>query len=132
MDGVLIYPEGTRFTKAKQTRALEKLATGEPEIFARARQLRHVLPPRSGGPLTLLDATNPADVVVLVHSGLDGFAQLRDIWAGSMVNTTVQVEFWRVPRRELPTSRAEQIDWLFETWARVDNWIEDQQRKLIV
>ena len=127
LDGVFIYPEGTRFTKAKQTRALERLATGDPEIFARAQQLRHVLPPRSGGPLTLLDAANPADVVVLTHSGLDGFAHIRDIWAGDMVDTTVQVEFWRIPRVELPTNSGQQKAWLYDIWARVDNWIEAQQ-----
>lgn len=123
-DGVLIYPEGTRFSKARQTRALEKLAGGDPEALERARQLQHVLPPRPGGTLALLEATAPADVVVLAHHGLDGFAQLRDIWAGGMVNTTVQVEFWRIPRHDLPTERSEQIDWLHETWMTVDAWID--------
>ncbi len=124
-DGILIYPEGTRFTKAKQARALERLEEGDPVIFNRARNLRHVLPPRLGGPLALLDATSPADVVVLTHHGLDGFAQLRDIWAGGMVDTTVRVEFWRIPRGELPTDRDAQIAWLYDVWTRVDAWIDE-------
>ena len=124
-DGVLIYPEGTRFTEAKQTRALEKLKEIEPGLFERAQQLSHVLPPRLGGPLALLEAAGTADVVILTHQGLEGFAHLRDIWAGGMVDATIRVEFWRVPRSEIPTNRAEQISWLYEIWAGVDDWIDE-------
>ena len=127
-DGVLIYPEGTRFTPAKQSRALEKLRQGDPLISERAQRLRHLLPPRLGGSLALLDATTPADVVVLAHYGLDGFAQLRDIWAGGMVDTTVRVDVRRIPRNELPTDQADRITWLYDVWDRVDAWIEKQSR----
>ncbi|MGZ8784148.1 MAG: lysophospholipid acyltransferase family protein [Acidimicrobiia bacterium] len=127
-DGVLIYPEGTRFTKDKQARALEKLRRGDPAILERAQRLRHLLPPRLGGPLALLDATSPADVVILTHHGLDGFAHLRDIWAGGMVNTTVRVEFWRIPRSGLPTDRAGRAAWLYDVWDRIDAWIDAGKR----
>ena len=127
-DGVLIYPEGSRFTREKRARALDKLREGDPVIYSRAQNLRHVLPPRLGGPLALLEATSPADVIVLTHHGLDGFAQLRDIWAGGMVNTTVLVEFWRVPRRDLPAERADQINWLYDVWDRIDGWIDQKNR----
>lgn len=124
-DGVLIYPEGTRFTEAKQTRALEKLRNIDADLFEQAQQLSHVLPPRLGGPLALLEAAGRADVVILTHQGLEGFAHLRDIWAGGMVDATIRVEFWRVPRSEIPANREEQISWLYEIWARVDNWIDE-------
>jgi 1-acyl-sn-glycerol-3-phosphate acyltransferase len=127
-DGVLIYPEGTRFTKAKQERALEKLSAGDPTLYNRARKLRHVLPPRPGGPLALLDATNPADVVVLTHHGLDGFAHLRDIWEGAMVDTTIRVAIWRIPRADLPKVPSEQLSWLYDVWDRVDGWIDERAR----
>lgn len=128
-DGVLIYPEGTRFTEEKRTRALEKLRQGEASIYARAQRLRHVLPPRPGGTLALLEATAPADVVVLAHHGLDGFAHLRDIWAGGMVDTTVQVQFWRISRRDLPATPGEQVSWLYDLWDRIDAWIEQQNHR---
>ncbi|MDH3261967.1 MAG: lysophospholipid acyltransferase family protein [Acidimicrobiia bacterium] len=128
-DGVLIYPEGTRFTKAKQSRALEKLGKGDPGIFERAQQLRHVLPPRLGGPLALLNAADPADVVVLAHHGLEGFAQLRDIWAGGMVNATIRVEFWRITRTAVPTEHLDQISWLHDVWSQVDTWIDEHHRR---
>ena len=127
-DGVLIYPEGSRFTKEKQVRALEKLSKGDPAIFERAQRLRYLLPPRPGGTLALLEATSPADVVVLTHHGLDGFAHLRDIWAGAMVNTTVQVQFWRIPRNTLPTESPDQITWLYEVWERIDAWIDEKNQ----
>jgi 1-acyl-sn-glycerol-3-phosphate acyltransferase len=127
-DGVLIYPEGTRFTKEKRARALERLSKGDPVISARAQRLQHVLPPRLGGPLALLQATSPADVVVLAHHGLDGFAHLRDIWAGGMVNTTVLVEFWRVPRDAVPADQADQVGWLYDVWDRIDAWIDQKNR----
>ncbi len=127
-DGVLIYPEGTRFTKEKQVRALEKLSQGDPAILARAQRLRYLLPPRLGGTLALLEATSPADVVVLTHHGLDGFAHLRDIWAGAMVNTTVQVEFWRIPRSTLPTESPDQVAWLYQVWERIDAWIDEKNQ----
>ena len=124
-DGVLIYPEGTRFTQAKQARALEKLSEGDRIIYERAQRLRHVLPPRLGGTLALLDAADAADVVVLTHHGLEGFAHLRDIWSGGMVNATIRVEFWRIPRAEIPAHHADQIGWLYDLWTRIDNWIDE-------
>jgi hypothetical protein len=32
-----------------------------------------------------------------------------------------------VPPEEVPSGRAERIDWLFDWWARIDNWIEANQ-----
>jgi 1-acyl-sn-glycerol-3-phosphate acyltransferase len=56
-EGVLIYPEGTRFSPAKRDRAIAEIeARGDRALADRARALRHVLPPRPGGPLALLDA----------------------------------------------------------------------------
>lgn len=128
-DGVLIYPEGTRFTKARQTRALEKLKERDSGLFDRARQLRHVLPPRLGGPLALVDAADRADVVVLTHQGLEGFAHLRDIWAGAMVDTTIRVGFWRIPRNDIPSDREDRIKWLHGIWADVDTWIDESSSR---
>ena len=54
-EGILIYPEGTRFTTAKLARAQAIIAERQPEIAPLASRLRHVLPPRLGGPLALLD-----------------------------------------------------------------------------
>lgn len=121
-EGVLIYPEGTRFTEARRTRALASLEKRDPDLFEHARRLRNVLPPRIGGPLTLLDSGY--DVLMCAHEGLGGFAKIRDIWSGALVGRTINVRFWRFGAAEIPTSRKDRIGWLFDQWSRVDAWID--------
>lgn len=121
-EAILIYPEGTRFTSAKRDRALAVLARRNPRLAAHVSDMTHVLPPRLGGTLALLDASS-ADVVVMAHRGLDGFARIADIWRGAMVRRHVEVEFWRIPRSEIPTGRAERSEWLFDLWMRIDRWV---------
>jgi 1-acyl-sn-glycerol-3-phosphate acyltransferase len=125
-EGVIIYPEGTRFTKAKQARILERLQSGDPDFYARAQKLRHVLPPRVGGPQALLEGAPEADVLVVAHTGLGGFAQVGDVWAGAMVGRVVKVKMWRVDAADVPRGRREQVEWVSEHWARIDEWIHNQ------
>jgi len=120
-EGVMIYPEGTRFTERRRTRALDQLRQRSPELYERAERLRHVLPPRVGGALTLLDMGY--DVVVCAHVGLDGFAKIRNLWSGSLVGRTVRTRFWRISAADVPRSRPERVDWLFTHWEKVDAWI---------
>jgi len=76
-DGILIYPEGTRFTESKLKRAQRHPDQDAPaEVTA---GLRRVLPPRPGGTLAILEVAD-ADVVVLAHQGLEGFGDgARDL-----------------------------------------------------
>ena len=120
-EGVLIFPEGTRFTPSRRTRALEQLRTRSPELHERASRLEHVLPPRIGGPLALIDAGY--DVVVCAHVGLDGFAKIGDLWSGSIVGRTIRVRFWRIPAGDIPKGRKHRIDWLFDQWEQVEAWV---------
>lgn len=126
-EGVLIYPEGTRSTPAKLARAKEVIRERQPEVAPLADRLRHVLPPRLGGPLTLLGAARGTDVVFCGHVGLDGFEYIRDIWAGGLVGTTVHVKFWRHPAAEVPVERDELITWLYAQWQVLDDWIGAQR-----
>ena len=62
-DGVIIYPEGTRFTEAKRERIIEELArNGESYLCEKARMLTNVLPPRLGGPLRFSARTSDSTV----------------------------------------------------------------------
>jgi len=123
-EGVLIYPEGTRFDAAKRERVLARLrASGDAPRVLRAERLRHVLPPRRGGPLALLDAAPGADVVFCAHSGLEGAATLADLWRGELVGAVVRVRFWRVPRHEIPAEPDARVAWLDAWWERIDAWI---------
>ncbi len=121
-EGVLIYPEGTRFTEKRRLRALASLERRDPSLYGRARRLRNVLPPRIGGPLTLLDSGY--DVVVCAHEGLGGFAKIRDLWSGALVGQTINVVFWRIAAADIPSGRKARIEWLFDQWDRVDDWID--------
>lgn len=123
-EGVLIYPEGTRWSPEKRARVIERFrAAGDSERALRAERLRSVLPPRRGGPLALLDAASDADVVFCAHTGLEGAATLADLWRGDLIGRTVHVRFWRVPRGEVPAGRAARIAWLEDWWERVDAWV---------
>jgi 1-acyl-sn-glycerol-3-phosphate acyltransferase len=122
-DGLLIYPEGTRWTAEKLARAKEIIAQRQPEIAPLAARLRNVLPPRLGGPIVLLESARQADVVIFGHVGLDGFEFISDIWSGGLVGTTVRLKFWRFPAAEVPSDRDELITWLYDRWQELDDWI---------
>lgn len=119
-DGILIYPEGTRFTESKLRRAQRLPDQDAPgEVIA---GLRRVLPPRPGGTLAILDATD-SDVVVLAHHGLEGLATVREIWEGGLVGSSISVRLWRVTRTEIPQERGERVAWLYRLWKEIDEWV---------
>lgn len=122
--GVLLYPEGTRFTHGKRARALARLAD-DPVALAQAEGLRHVLPLRAGGVQALLDADPSCDVLFMGHSGLEGFSFIRDIWAGELVGRTIRVKFWREPAATVPSDRDARLAWLSARWQRLDDWLAE-------
>lgn len=124
-EGILIYPEGTRFTEEKQERYLRRFRDAAEPIASLASGLRKVLPPRPGGTLAILESTT-ADVVVLAHRGLEGLATVADIWRGGLVGSRIEVELRRVPRDRIPGSRPEMLEWLYRLWADVDAWVAGQ------
>jgi len=127
-DGVIVYPEGTRFSEAKRKLSIEQLdQKGETYLIEKARMLNNVLPPRLGGPLSLLDRNESADVVFCAHYGFDGVVDMRDALKGSLVGRKVKVRFWRVLFETIPKSRTERRDWFFDNWMRVDEWIDKQR-----
>jgi 1-acyl-sn-glycerol-3-phosphate acyltransferase len=128
-DGVIIYPEGTRFTEGKREALIEQLERkGETYLCEKARLLKNVLPPRLGGALNLLDHNDAADVVFCAHFGFDGVVDLRDFLRGSLVGVVVTVRFWRVPFAAIPATREARQEWLFDNWMRVDEWVGDKRQ----
>jgi 1-acyl-sn-glycerol-3-phosphate acyltransferase len=126
-DGVLIYPEGTRFTASKLARAKERASERSPERAARVASLRHVLPVRPGGVLALLDANPEADVVLVAHAGLEGFAEVRDLLGGGFVGRRARISVRRIARAEVPASSDARLAWLDERWAEVDEWVHTHE-----
>jgi 1-acyl-sn-glycerol-3-phosphate acyltransferase len=92
------------------------------DALARVEGLTHVLPPRLGGPLALLEASS-VDVVFCAHVGLEGAATLGDLVRGRLIGQHVRVKLWRVPRACIPH---EDVDiWLDQEWGKVDAWVRD-------
>lgn len=120
-DGVLIYPEGTRFSRVKRQRVIQRLRReGEPALADRAERLAHVLPPRPGGTLALLAAAPEADVVLCMHTGLENAATLGDFLSGRLIGRTLRVRCVRFSAEKIP---ALPLDWLLDCWDEVDAFV---------
>jgi 1-acyl-sn-glycerol-3-phosphate acyltransferase len=116
---VVIFPEGRLFRPDRLERAKARLAVENPERATRLAPLSHVLHPRPGGVLTLID-TIPADVVVIAHTGLEQHLSFGDLAKAVPLGTTICVTAWRVPRYQIPTDDAERIAWLDQQWLLLD------------
>jgi hypothetical protein len=127
-EGILIYPEGTRFEPKKLARAQEIVRERQPEYATLADQLENLLPPRLGGPLALLADAPDADVVFCGHVGFDGFQFISDIWAGELVGSVIGIKFWRVPAAEIPAGEEAQGQWLYDQWLEMDRWVGERRR----
>jgi 1-acyl-sn-glycerol-3-phosphate acyltransferase len=119
---VVIFPEGRLFRHDRLERAKARLALENPERAARLASLSHLLPPRPGGFLALLDSI-AADVVVIAHTGLDEYASFAELARAVPVCNPIHVTAWRVPRDRIPNGDAERIAWLDEQWLVADEWI---------
>ncbi len=128
-DGILIYPEGTRYSEEKRARYTKRLEREGGIVGEMGSRLRRVLPPRPGGTLAILEATT-ADIVVLAHRGLEGLATVKDIWSGGMVGSRINVLMWRIRRANVPTGRREQVEWLYELWSEVDKWVVSKEQPM--
>ncbi len=121
--GALIYPEGTRFSEAKLRKGLERLrAGGSAQLLEIAEGFRHVLPPRIGGVLALLEAAPDCDVLFVEHVGFDGVTSFAEFWGGGLIGRQVRVRLRRVAAADIPD--ADRATWLYERWATIDDWID--------
>ena len=121
-EGVLLYPEGTRFTERKKAIAIKKLAHTHPDLVAIAESFEHSLPPKPGGALSLMDAAPDADILFVAHRGLEGLAEISDLLSGEVVGKKVQIQIWRVAAADIPRGEERQR-WLFDWWKRVDDFV---------
>ena len=123
-EGVLIYPEGTRFSAERRQRALARIAeSGRSERLARVEKLSGLLPPRHGGALALLRARPEVDVLIMGHAGLDGLSHVRDVAEGALIGRRVSVRYWRFDAAELPDTDEERALWIDARWLELDRWL---------
>ncbi|MFC0005933.1 1-acyl-sn-glycerol-3-phosphate acyltransferase [Micromonospora siamensis] len=123
-DAFVIFPEGGNFTPGRRLRAIARLrARGHERMALRAERMRHVLAPQPGGLLAALEAAPDAGVIFVAHTGLDQLLTVTDVWRELPMDKRIVMRFWSVPPEEIPTDRQERIDWLFDWWARIDEWV---------
>lgn len=126
-DALVLFPEGRNFTPARRTHSIARLEELGQHIDAEeARELRHVLMPRTGGALAALDAAPNAEVLFVAHRGLEDLSGVVDLWRGLPMDRAIDVEAWRVPAADIPRAREARAAWLAWWWRRIDAWLVDR------
>ncbi|WP_033345545.1 1-acyl-sn-glycerol-3-phosphate acyltransferase [Catenuloplanes japonicus] len=127
-DALVIFPEGGNFTPKRRIKAINRLrALGLERMAKRAENMRHVLAPKPGGLNAAIDAAPDAGVIFVAHTGLDKMLTVGDVWRELPTDKTIMMSFWSVPPEEIPTTEQERVEWLFDWWKRIDDWIEAHQ-----
>jgi 1-acyl-sn-glycerol-3-phosphate acyltransferase len=124
-DAMVIFPEGGNFTPRRRLAAIHRLRSrGLTRAAQRAEGMRHVMAPQPGGVLAALDAAPSAGVVFVAHTGLERMVTVADVWRELPMDKQLTMRFWSVDPQEVPAGRAERIEWLYDWWRRIDDWIE--------
>jgi 1-acyl-sn-glycerol-3-phosphate acyltransferase len=121
-EGLLLYPEGTRFSPGKHSR-LEERWRHDPERRAQLDRWQHVLPPRTGGTMAALAANPGRDLVFCAHVGFEGASHFRHLVKGAWCGARIRIHFWRVPFEMIPHTAEERLAFLFDQWDRMDRWV---------
>lgn len=122
--GVLIYPEGTRFSPKKHAERLTGIRERDTARYDRVRKYRRLLPMRLGGPLAMLDERPDADVLFFAHTGFEAVSSFERMINGALVGMTVKVQIRRVPASQIPRDPDARAAWLDDEWAKMDKWID--------
>jgi hypothetical protein len=127
-DGVLIFPEGSRFTEEKRLRTIERFKrSGNIAMQEYATSLSHVLAPRPGGVLGLLEQAEGIDVVICAHTGFESTASISQIWNGMLLGNTIHVQYRRICSDDIPSNGDAQAQWLWNEWKNVDSYVNAHQ-----
>ncbi len=122
----VIFPEGRLFRPGVLNRSIARLAERDPSRAERLAGLRHLLPPRPAGLMSLLNASPDADVVVINHAGFDRYPTLAELARHAPLTRPIEVTATRIPRREIPDDASERIAWLDGLWCDMDRWVHEQ------
>lgn len=122
-EGVLIYPEGTRFSPAKRF-ALQARYRESPELSEQLRRWETLLPPRLGGTMAMLEHNPGRDLLFCGHSGFEGSSHFSNLINGSWMGARIRIHFWRVPFADIPRDREAAIQLLFRQWDRMQDTVQ--------
>jgi len=127
-DAFVIFPEGGNFTPRRRVRAIAWLKDrGLKDLAVRAENLQNLLPPKPGGLLAAMDAAPDAGVIFVAHTGLDRMMTVADVWRELPMDKRLVMRFWSVDPEEIPAGEDERVTWLYDWWARIDTWIEENR-----
>jgi hypothetical protein len=123
----VLFPEGRDFTSKLRVRAIAHLRKrGYDKLADRAERMRRVLPPRHGGVMAAVNAAPDADVVFVAHTVLEHLGPFRELWRRIPFERPVSAKYWRIPADDVPREKDALIEWLYEWWDRIDQWINDK------
>ena len=122
-EGLLLFPEGTRFSASKH-KQLSAKSDLKSELSGQLERWPKLLPPRLGGCLGLLGANKHHDLLFFAHSGFEGSANFAELINGSWSHSNIHLEFWRVPFNEIPLGAEQQKAFLFEQWDKMHATVE--------
>jgi 1-acyl-sn-glycerol-3-phosphate acyltransferase len=127
-DAFVIFPEGGNFTPHRRVRAIARLRDrGLKDLAVRAENLQNLLPPKPGGLLAAIDAAPDAGVIFVAHTGLDRMITVADVWRELPMDKQLVMRFWSVPPEEVPVGEEARIMWLYDWWAKIDAWVEENR-----
>ncbi len=52
---------------------------------------------------------------------------VSDVWRELPMDKQLVMRFWSVPPEEIPPGEQERTAWLYDWWARIDAWIEENR-----
>jgi hypothetical protein len=127
-DAFVLFPEGHDFTPRLRLRAIAHLRRrGHHEDAEKAEDMARVLPPKRGGVMAAIGAAPGADVVFVAHTVLEDVGSFKDLWRRVPLDKPILARYWRISPEEIPPDQDELGRWLFDWWARIDDWIEDRR-----
>jgi hypothetical protein len=132
-DAFVLFPEGRDFTQRLRRRAIDFLRDkGFDKHAEKAEGMLNVLPPRHRGPLAAITSAPEADVAFVAHSVLEELGSFKELWRRIPLIDPIDARYWRIPPTEVPRTEEEIIEWLYEWWARIDNWIDEHKDEELV
>lgn len=124
---LMLFPEGGNVTRERRRRSIAKLwRKNMREEAAAGEQMSHVMPPHPAGALAALRGNPRSDVIFGAHTGLGLAAFPRDMWRDPPIGRTLTMRMWRVAPAERPDDPDAQVQWLYDWWKRIDDWVEAQ------
>ena len=123
-DACVIFPEGTFYSTHRFQRSLAEITSNDPNRVSRVQNLKHVLPLRPGGILSLLNSAPDADLIFIGHHGFDQFSSFRDILRNVPFSTPISITLKRIANSQLPIDDEQRLTFLDDEWMEIDRWNE--------